>query len=81
MFKTILSALAVINPHGRLQVLRAGANVFMPDFTPQSYRNRYDIYPGKTTTESSGRLMRRLEGDFHSIDRKVDFSAGYRSSR
>lgn len=75
------TALAVINPSGRLQALQTGANVFMPDFTPQSYRNRYDIYPGKTTTESAGSIMRRLEGDFHSIGRKVDFSAGDRSSR
>lgn len=72
------TALTVLNPHGRLQALQAGANVVMPDFTPEPYKGRYDIYPGKTDTGSAEDIIRHLESDFHAINRKLDYSAGYR---
>lgn len=41
------TALGVLDKSGRVNALRAGANVVMLDFTPETYRQYYDIYPGK----------------------------------
>jgi biotin synthase len=43
---TALEALA--GAEGRQLGLDAGANVVMPNFTPDIYRREYDLYPGKT---------------------------------
>ena len=43
------TALATIDPkEGRINGLRWGANVIMPNFTPACYRQWYQIYPGKS---------------------------------
>ncbi|MBQ5795559.1 MAG: [Kiritimatiellae bacterium] len=31
--------------------ISAGANVMMPNFTPEKYRSAYDLYPGKSKTQ------------------------------
>ncbi len=41
------TALGVLDKGGRINALRAGANVVMLDYTPETYRQYYDIYPGK----------------------------------
>ena len=42
------TALATLDPQkGQLSGLRAGANVIMPDFTPECYREKYVIYDNK----------------------------------
>ena len=42
------TALSTLDPaHGRERGLRSGANVVMPNLTPASYREGYQIYPGK----------------------------------
>jgi biotin synthase len=42
------TAIETISPgEGRELALRAGANVVMPNFTPEGYRGDYDLYPGK----------------------------------
>jgi biotin synthase len=61
----------------RVDGLKAGANVLMPNFTPLKYKALYEIYPGKRCiTEDSvlctGCLARKVE----SIGRKVDYSRG-----
>ena len=43
---TALDALAP--GRGRELGLAAGANVIMPDLTPDRYKVAYDLYPGKT---------------------------------
>jgi biotin synthase len=43
------TALATLDPEGRADGLRAGANVWMPNFTPARYRPSYEVYPGKGT--------------------------------
>ena len=44
------TALEALAPgRGRDLGLRAGANVVMPDLTPERYRERYDLYPGKSS--------------------------------
>ena len=41
------TALGSLGQDFRPQGLSAGANVLMPNFTPQQYRRLYEIYPGK----------------------------------
>ena len=78
---TATTALATLNPHGRIQALQAGANVVMPDFTPQQYKSRYDIYPGRADVGSAQEIMIRLEKDFQTIGRSINYSAGNRPTR
>jgi len=72
------TALAAMHPQGRLLALQAGANVVMPDFTPEIYKLNYDIYPGKTDTSSPEVIIEQLKKDIHSIGRNLNYSAGNR---
>ena len=72
------TALGTMHPQGRLLALKAGANVVMPDFTPKTYRSRYDIYPGRKDVGSAVEIIGRLEKEFRSIGRTILFSAEHR---
>ena len=72
------TALATLHPQGRLLALQAGANVVMPDFTPDIYKSRYDIYPGKTDIGTAEEIIERLKIDIHSLGRSLNFSIGNR---
>ena len=72
------TALGTLHPRGRILALLAGANVVMPDFTPEIYKDRYDIYPGRTDVGSATENMAILREDFASIGRSISYSAGYR---
>jgi biotin synthase len=72
------TALASLHPEGRLQALQAGANVVMPDFTPDIYKSRYDIYPGRKDIGLAAEIISRLEEDFHSIGRHIGYGIGSR---
>ena len=41
------TALEVLDPRGRELGLLAGANVFMPNLTPELERKQYNLYDGK----------------------------------
>ncbi|MGE5605427.1 MAG: [FeFe] hydrogenase H-cluster radical SAM maturase HydE [Bacteroidota bacterium] len=61
------TALGSISPLGREAALRAGANVVMPNLTPQKYRPDYQIYPnkicqGEEAAACRGCITRRIEG-------------------
>ncbi|MFA5156770.1 MAG: [FeFe] hydrogenase H-cluster radical SAM maturase HydE [Candidatus Omnitrophota bacterium] len=61
----------------RIDGLKAGANVLMPNFTPQGYKARYEIYPGKRCVgESSGECSGCMEAKARSIGRFIDYSRG-----
>jgi biotin synthase len=75
------TALATIHPQGRLQALQAGANVVMPDFTPDIFKSRYDIYPGRKDVGSAQEIINKLESDFQSIGRSLLYSVGHRPER
>lgn len=47
------TSLASLHPKGRELALRAGANVIMPNVTPDAVRKLYQIYPGKLNTQDS----------------------------
>lgn len=44
------TALGTINPFGREEGLKAGANVLMPNLSPTSYRELYSLYDNKICT-------------------------------
>jgi biotin synthase len=75
------TALGAIHPQGRLLASQAGANVVMPDFTPDIYKSRYDIYPGKTDTGSAEEIIEKLKTDIHSLGRTLNFSIGNRRTQ
>jgi biotin synthase len=61
----------------RVQGLKAGANVLMPNFTPQPYRQQYEIYPGKRcVNEPVGACSCCMEGMAASIGRHIDHCRG-----
>jgi biotin synthase len=41
------TAVGTVDNTGRQRALKAGANVIMPNVTPQKYRELYQLYPGK----------------------------------
>ena len=41
------TATQTLDPQGREKAVEAGANVIMPNLTPQQYREEYLIYPDK----------------------------------
>lgn len=75
------TALTTIDPQGRLLALKAGANVVMPDFTPENYKIHYEIYPGRTDVGSAAEIISKLKEDFQSIGRTVLYSPGNRPGK
>lgn len=62
----------------RLDGLKAGANVLMPNFTPVEYKKLYEIYPGKTCIgESSSQCVSCMGAKASSIGRYILNSAGH----
>lgn len=47
------TAFDAIAPDGRNRLLKAGANVFMPNASPRAYRKHYLLYPGKPCVDES----------------------------
>lgn len=61
----------------RLDALKAGANVLMPNFTPAKYKAQYEIYPNKRCIdEPTGACALCMAGLVKSIGRSVDFARG-----
>ena len=75
------TALATLHPQGRLLALQAGANVVMPDFTPDIYKTLYDIYPGRKDVGDAREIISYLKKDFQSIGRTLLYSVGNRPTQ
>lgn len=61
----------------RIEGLKAGANVLMPNYTPQPYRKLYEIYPDKRCVdEPQGACAFCMESMAASIGRTIDLSRG-----
>jgi biotin synthase len=75
------TALATLHPQGRLLALQAGANVIMPDFTPDIYKTLYDIYPGRKDVGDAREIISLLKKDFQSIGRTLLYSVGNRPNQ
>ena len=66
------TALQAIDPEGREKGLLAGANVIMPNITPQKYRGEYLLYPGKPCVGEDSKLCRGcLERRVKSIGEEI----------
>lgn len=67
------TALGSINPKGREEGLKAGANVVMPNLSPTNVRDKYLLYDGKICTGDEaahcrGCIERRINGAGYSVD-------------
>jgi biotin synthase len=61
----------------RPSAMKAGANVMMPNFTPQPWRQLYEIYPGKRCiSEAPGTCGACIDMMAEAIGRKIDLSRG-----
>ena len=65
------TALGTLHPEGREMGLMAGANVVMPNLSPQSYRKLYDLYENKISTGEEAAQSRDL------LEKRVE-KAGYK---
>jgi biotin synthase len=77
------TALGVIDPGARRKAFLAGANVFMPNFTPDPYTAYYEIYPGKGP--EAGAIAKASEGGyvslFEGMGRSIGTGYGYREKK
>lgn len=71
------TALGSLNRDFRLEGLKAGANVIMPNFTPLAYCKLYEIYPNKKCLEEKeGACVNCFEQIAKSLGRFIDYSRG-----
>ncbi|NNG27660.1 MAG: [FeFe] hydrogenase H-cluster radical SAM maturase HydE [Ignavibacteriaceae bacterium] len=72
------TALATLDTYGRKKGLKAGANVIMPNFTPQPYKGKYIIYENKARTASNPKsFVKQLRKLIESLGRKVGTTKGH----
>lgn len=72
------TAFDAIQPNGRNLLLQRGANVFMPNATPQKYRKFYQLYPNKPCVDESGEdCAKCVKGRIISIGRKIGTGKGH----
>lgn len=68
------TALQALDPIGREKGLQFGANVIMPQITPQDVRRDYQLYPGKPCLDDNAEACRGcLELRIHSVNRVVGY--------
>ncbi len=71
------TALGSINPTGREQGLKSGANVVMPNLSPTNIRELYALYDGKICTGDEAAHCRNcIEGRINNAGFEVDMSRG-----
>ncbi len=71
------TALATLHPEGRLQGILSGANVVMPNLSPESVRSKYAIYDGKASSGAeAAEGLRLLAEELRGIGYGIDFSRG-----
>jgi len=72
------TALATLITDGREKGLQVGANVIMPNFTPQPYKGKYIIYENKARTDSDPKsFVKQLYKLIESVGRKVGNTKGH----
>jgi biotin synthase len=70
------TALQALDPVGREKGLKFGANVIMPQVTPQDVRRDYQLYPGKPCLEENARECQSCLGlRIESAGRKIGYHA------
>lgn len=72
------TAFDAIDPNGRNLLLQRGANIFMPNSTPQKYRDKYQLYPGKPCVDESGEDCAKCTLDrITRLNRKIGTGFGH----
>lgn len=71
------TALGSLDKDYRIEGLKYGANVLMPNFTPQNVKAMYEIYPNKRClNEPSGTSMKLSEDIILSAGKYIDWAKG-----
>lgn len=70
------TALTTLTPEGRKLGLTVGANVIMPNFTPDQYKDKYRIYANKKTYDPI-KYVGELKRMIYSMGRKVGEDKGH----
>ncbi len=71
------TALATLHPRGRIEGILSGANVVMPNLSPEEVRRKYAIYDGKASTGAeAAEGLRLLAEELETIGYHIDFSRG-----
>ncbi len=55
------TAMETLHPNGRIIALQSGANVLMPNVTGGDYKQKYLIYPGKTSLNDRSVVIEKIE--------------------
>ena len=72
------TALGSIDPLGREKALQAGANIMMPNLTPQEHRAEYEIYPNKIClAEAADHCRGCIASRIESVGRQVAQGPGH----
>lgn len=76
------TAMGTIDPTGRQQALKIGANVIMPNFTPSKYRKNYQLYDNKIcVSEEYGKCAACTAGIALAAGKRIVKSKGYSKNR
>jgi biotin synthase len=76
------TAMGTIDPTGRQQALKIGANVIMPNFTPSKYRENYKLYDNKIcVSEEYGKCAACTAGIAMAAGKKIVRSKGYSKNK
>ncbi len=71
------TALGTIHPHGRETGILAGANVIMPNLSPQSTRKKYELYDNKLTSgNESAQEIENLKNSMKNIGYEIVVNKG-----
>ncbi|ACC98879.1 Radical SAM domain protein [Elusimicrobium minutum Pei191] len=71
------TAMEAIEKNGRIKALQSGANVIMPNVTPQNERKNYALYPGKPgILQTPEEFLNSLKQTLSQIGRFVSQDAG-----
>lgn len=72
------TAIATLDEYGREKGLQVGANVIMPNFTPNPYRDKYAIYPNKKSVKDNPMYYPNcLENSITAMGRKIGIGQGH----
>lgn len=72
------TAMGTLDPKGREMALQSGANVVMPNVTPQEYREMYLLYPNKIClTDDPAHCRGCITGKINGIGRTVSKEHGH----
>ena len=72
------TAMGSLDPKGREKALQAGANVVMPNVTPEEFREMYQLYPNKICLRDDPSHCRKcITGKIQALDRVVSNEHGH----